>query len=1062
MTPPFVELSARSAFSLLDGASTPESLAERAAEAGMPALALTDRFDLGGAVRFHRACREAGVRPVQGAEVLCPGLPPLVLLCESRAGWHNLSALVSRARLSNPRGEPTLDASRLEGRTEGLLCLARGAPSEPSEAPLRRLSALFPGRLWVALEHHGLPREGRRVAGWLEAAAGAGVPWVPVNAPRYHRPPRRIVRDVLTCLRHDVTLDEAGDRLLPNGEWYLKSAEQMRMRWCGEALARTAEIAARCTFEVTDLEPRLPSCPVPGDRSSVAFLRELVDRGAAERYGEDVGPRHRRQARHELEVIGRLGLADYFLIMWDVVRFAQRKGILVQGRGSAANSMVCYCLGITAVDPVGRDLLFERFLSEERGEAPDIDLDIAHDDREEVLQYVYRRWGRDHAAMACETITYRGRMAVRDAARVLGFGTDVADRLSAEVERGEAGEAARRLAEGGAEAAGLDPGDRRTRALIRVVRGMDRLPRHRSIHVGGFVLSGPPVGELCPVEEASMEDRTVVQWDKDDLSELGIVKFDLLGLGMLTVLGRALRHVRETRGVRLDLAELPAGDEATYDMLCEADTVGVFQVESRAQMATLPRVRPRCFYDLAVEVALIRPGPIQGDMVHPYLRRRRGDEPVTYLDERLKPVLERTLGVPLFQEQGMKVAVALAGFTPAQADRLRRAMGFKRSERAMEEVGRELEEGLQENGVPPEARRKLFGQLTAFANYGFPESHALSFALLVYASAYLKRHCAPEFTCALLNAQPMGFYAPSTLVEDARRHGVEVRPVDLARSAWDSTLEGNAPFGEPALRLGLRMVRGLGKKAREKLERARANGPFTSVRDVVRRSGLGRGELRTLAEAGAFRTLWPGRREALWELLRQLRGDAGPLAPRPRAGEGGSVSAETPGRGTPRSIPRPEVQSAIPAPEEGPRFEPLSSRERVVADYRATGLSPEGHPLQFLREALRRRGILSARELREEAADGDRVAVAGIAICRQRPSTARGVTFVTLEDETGFANFVVFTDVRERFRTELRAPALVLAGEVEREEGVVNVLADRILPLEAASGADAVPSRDYR
>lgn len=1092
----FVELAARSGFSYLDGASTPEALARRAADRGMPALALADRFDLGGAVRFHRACERAGVRPIHGAEVTCGDLPPLVLLCEDGEGWRRLSALTTRARLSGPRGEPRLATEALEGRTAGLLCLVRATPAEPASGSLRRLAPLFPGRLYVALEHHGLPWEGRRCAAWREVAGAERVPWVPVNVPRYARPRDRIVRDVLTCVRHDVTLDEAGTRLLPNGEWYLKSAEQMRARWCerggtgqgGEApdvgsggrppdgdpgggcpcagcraLARTREVAARCRFRLPDLEPRLPSFPVPGGGRSRGHLRALVGEGARERYGEDLDRRHRRQVEHELEVIGRLGLSDYFLIMWDVVRFAQRKGILVQGRGSAANSVVCYCLGITAVDPVGRDLLFERFLSEEReGRTPDIDLDIAHEDREEVLQHMYRRWGRDHAAMVCETITYRGRMAVRDAARALGFPAEVADRLSAEAGPVEAEEAARRLAEEGTAAAGLDPGAPRTRALVHAVRGLHRLPRHRSIHVGGFVLTDRPLGETVPVEEASMEGRTVVQWDKDDLSVLGIPKFDLLGLGMLTVLGRTLGHVRATRGRSLDLADLPADDPEVYDMLCEADTVGVFQVESRAQMATLPRVQPREFYDLAIEVALIRPGPIQGDMVHPYLRRRRGEEPVEYVDERLEPVLERTLGVPLFQEQGMRVAVELAGFTPAQADRLRQAMGFKRSERAMREVGEELEAGLRRNGVPEEARERIWTQLTAFAEYGFPESHALSFALLVYASAWLKRHFAPEFLCATLNAQPMGFYGPSTLVEDARRHGVEVRPPDLARSAWDCTLEAgeaspSSDGRDPALRVGLRYVDGLGEEAREKLERAREEGAFTSVEGVVRRTGLEEDQLRALAEAGAFRSLWPGRREALWEVLRELRGDAGPLAPRPRSPAAtGGVRQGGRGSASPSLSP-----SGAAGEASGPGPVPSMSRaERVLADYRRVGLSVEGHPMEFLRPRLERRGVVSAAELGEREAGRD-VAVAGLVIVRQRPRTARGVVFVTLEDETGFANGVLTPDVHERFRRRLRAPLVVACGEVEREAGVVNVRVRRIVPI-ASGGRIEVDDRSFR
>jgi len=1126
--PRYVELAARSAFTLLEGASTPEALAARAGEIGARALALTDRFDLGGAVRFARACRAEGVEPLVGGEVTREGGPPTVLLCRTREGYANLSSMITRARLSNPRGEPSLPPGGVKGRTEGLVALARVVPEgagggavgddgrRDGELPrfVSQMRRLFGDRLYLALEHHGLPEEARACAAWVDRAEEAGIPWLPVNAPLYARPRDRIVQDVLTCLRHDTTLDEAGDRLRPNGEWYLKSARQMALRWCERghagdpgprprsgcrdrsgagsdaarppgspslrqsrsfgapdspaafrcdcrgcrALRRTAEVAEECSFRISDLEPRLPSFDVPGGRSSGEFLRALVGQGARERYGEDFGPEHRRQIEHELDVIQRLDLADYFLVVWDIVRFANRRGILVQGRGSAANSAVCYCLGITAVDPVGMDLLFERFLSEERGEAPDIDLDIAHDDREEVLQYVYRRYGREHAAMVCESITYRGRMATRDAARVLGFAQETVDELAVEVDRGEAEDAAGRLEEGGVARAGLDPGSARARALVHVVRGLDRLPRHRSIHVGGFVIGRRPVGETVPVEEASMEGRTIIQWDKDDLSLVGMIKIDLLGLGMLTVLGETLAHLRRTRGVALDLAEIPQGDGATYDMICEADTVGVFQIESRAQMNTLPRVKPRSFYDLAIEVALIRPGPIQGEMVHPYLRRRRGEEPVTYLDERLEPVLERTLGVPLFQEQGMRVAVELAGFTPAQADRLRRAMGFKRSEREMSRVGRDLARGLEENGVPPEVREKVFKQLTAFSNYGFPESHALSFALLVYASSWLKRHFAPEFFCATLNAQPMGFYAPSTLVEDAQRHGVEVRPVDLAGSEWDCTLEPREGGDAPALRLGLRMVRGLGSRAEEKLKRAREEGPFASVEDVVERSGLGEPELRTLAEAGAFDSLWPGRREALWELLRELRGDAGPLAPRPRADAGdvsaetedGDVSAETGGGAGDAGAPR---RAGLP---------PLSPAERVRADYRTVGLSTEGHPMEFLRERLRRRGVLSAEELARQPA-GTEVAVAGIAIVRQRPKTARGVMFVTLEDETGFANFVVTPDLLEERRSVLvRNPVLCMEGVVEREGEVVNVQTERVFPVDPRAGAEEINSRDFR
>jgi error-prone DNA polymerase len=647
-------------------------------------------------------------------------------------------------------------------------------------------------------------------------------------------------------------------------------------------------------------------------------------------------------------------------------------------------------------------------------------------------------------------------MAVRDAARVLGLSQESSDRLAAEVERGGAGDAVRRVMEGGLEAAGLDLRDARTLALLQIVQGLEDLPRHRSIHVGGFVISDRPIGEIVPVERASMPDRTIIQWDKDDLDLPGFIKFDLLGLGMLTMLSDGLRLVRESRGVVLDLASLPPDDPEVYDMICAADTVGVFQIESRAQMNTLPRVRPRCFYDLVIEVALIRPGPIQGDMVHPYLRRRRGEEPVTYLDPRLEPLLGRTLGVPLFQEQGMKVAIVLAGFTPAQADNMRRAMGFKRSHRKMQEVERDLVAGLAANGVAPDVADRVLQYLTAFANYGFPESHSASFALLVYASAYLKRWYAPEFTCALLNAQPMGFYSPATIIHDARRHGVNVRPIDLAISDWDCRLEGEEegpsassrsrgekrslqdsphPAGKgehrppPALRLGLRFVHGLGSRARDRLQSARQAGPFQTVEEVVGRSGLGPAELRVLAEAGAFESLWPGRRDALWEVLRQSRGDAGPLARR-------------------------SVGHAVRLPQ-------MSAFERVLADYRTTGLSPGAHPISFLREELDRRGVLSAGALTEKDA-GQRVRVGGLVICRQRPGTARGVMFITLEDETGFANFVVMPDLSEQLRSVLRSPLLVLDGVVEREGEVVNVRVRGAEGIDLAGRRIRGQSRDFR
>ncbi|MGD8866478.1 MAG: error-prone DNA polymerase, partial [Gemmatimonadales bacterium] len=797
--------------------------------------------------------------------------------------------------------------------------------------------------------------------------------------------------------------------------------------------------------------------------------------------------RVRRQIRHELAVIERLDLAGYFLTVWDIVRFARRRGILLQGRGSAANSCVCYCLGITAVDPIKFELLFERFLSEERGGAPDIDLDIEHERREEVLQYVYQKYDRQHAAMVCEAITYRGRSAVRDAARVLGFSTDVADRLASEADRREAAEAADALEKGGLTTCGLDPTDRRVQALIHVVRGLDQLPRHRSIHVGGFVLAEGALSRVVPIEPASMKDRTVIQWDKDDLESAGLIKIDLLGLGMLTCLAKAIRYIRETRGITIDLADLPAADRGVYEMIQAADTVGVFQIESRAQMNSLPRLKPENFYDLVVQVALIRPGPIQGEMVHPYVRRRRGEEPVTYLHPDLEPILARTLGVPLFQEQGMKVAVAMAGFTPGQADALRRAMGFKRSKEAMALIEPALRRGMTERGIAAEVQECIVKQLTAFANYGFPESHSASFALLVYASAYLKRYYTPEFFCALLNSQPMGFYAPGTLVQDARRHGVAVRPVDLARSSWDCTLEPveedggtevcpvsshaahhdgdldhqeeaadpgagfsptdtrdtrrgtsaalDRPTRPPALRIGLRYIRGLGSGAQEKLRAAwEVGGPFQSVEDVVRRSGLGLPALKVLAEAGAFDTLWgSGRRSALWEVLGRLSDK--PLAPVERS-DAAAHSRRT-------------------------RFEEMKRPELIAADYMTTGLCTHGHPMEYLRATLRENGVLSAEELRT-IRSGRRVRVAGVVICRQRPGTAKGVCFITLEDETGFSNFVVYADLFQRYRrTIVGSPVLLIEGIVQNEQDVVNVQAHRITAVAPTAGAGVIESHDF-
>ncbi len=1160
----YVELHCHSVFSLLDGASQPEVLIHRALELGYSALALTDHDDLGGAVRFARAGADLGIEAILGAEVTVEVVPSvssapaalpthLTLLAETREGYGNLCTLITRARMDRRRGLPSVSLDILAAYAGGLYVLTgcpRGwVPGRLSLGDVHGardaaavLLEIFDRRIAIECWDHFLPEEREIVRELLPIARSLGVPWVVTNDVHYAHPEGRMVHDVLSCLRHQRTLDEMGTRLRPNDEWHLKSASQMLRRWRHhpEGIRASREIAERCQFRLGQLRPSLPAFPLPAGETGDEYLAHLVHQGAIERWGDQRTETHDRQLAHELGMIRRLGFAGFFLIVWDIVRFARREGILCQGRGSAANSAVCYCLGITPIDPIKMNLLFERFLSEERQEAPDIDLDFAHQERERVIQYVYDRYGREHAAMVCEQITYRGRSAVRDVARVLGFSVSQADALAqfsdrfsakatAEALRGRVDErgsqrdrwldryasethverrnpttAVRPCGEERAAGTivaqvGLDAADHRVQRLADIVEGLHQAPRHRSIHVGGFVLTKEPLSTVVPIEPASMPDRTVIQWEKDDLDDVGLVKIDVLGLGMLTVLQNCLKYIRRTRGVGLEIAGLHMDDPDVYDDLCRADTVGLFQVESRAQMNTLPRLKPRCFYDLVVEVALIRPGPIQGDMVHPYLRRRAGVEPITYPHPMLEPILQRTLGVPLFQEQGMQVAITAAGFSPGQADNLRRAMGHKRSRERMAAIGEELISGMHRNGIPAETARRIYNQINAFADYGFPESHAASFAVLVYASAYLKHYYPPEYTAAILNAQPMGFYSPGTLVEDARRHGVEVRSIDLMRSEWDASLEGwadgqmdrwaegerggndggDGQAGEdrqarisaveergctapcplernqgtaqppsrpsahlPAVRLGLRFIRGLGAKARDKLERAVREGPFTSVKDVVLRSSLDRRSLRCLTEAGAFDSFFleepnlKRRRAALWSVLEAERGDAGPLA----------VNHSCP------AAHPPSCPSAI---------SPMSPFELTEADYRMTSLSLNGHPLHHLRSELAPLGVKTARETRA-LPDGSRIVVAGLVICRQRPGTAKGFVFLTLEDETGTINVVVTPKRFERQALLISTtPLLMIYGTLQVESQVVNVRGERFEELRARVGAEYAQRHDF-
>jgi error-prone DNA polymerase len=1238
----YTELHCHSALSLLDGASLPETLAQTAADLGYTALALTDHDEMGGVVRFGTACATIGLGGILGTEltVRMPELSGrggarerrthLVLLAETREGYRNIATLVTRARMDSERGRPSVPWALVTRHVQGVTALT-GCPrgwipqllaeghTDDAWTAACELRDVFGTHLAIECWDHRLPEERALVDLLRPLAARAGVPWVVTNNVHYATPAQRIVHDVLSTLRHEKTLDTMGTRLKPNAEWALKKRSLIYRRWRGaeEGVRETERIGERCHFRLEQLKPSMPAFPLPPGVTANEYLARLVEQGAYERWGAHRTPKHERQLAHELGMIRKLDLAGFFLTVWDIVRFARREGILCQGRGSAANSAVCFCLGITAVDPIRMELLFERFLSEDRQEPPDIDIDFAHRDRERVLQYVYNRYGREHAAMVCEQITWRGRSAVRDAARVLGFSTEQADtlaelsdrfsarstanalrvgeettsndepdaqakrdahRLGQQMIRGTEAttkarvihEAARKVASrakppapsaspreqrvpispkgpterdatwqqlldlqaerkiagderarlgplakgadngrpGGRvrpkldpssripldegestddttthaahrnrttasregangrallQRAGLDPDDPRVQQLAHVVDGLHQLPRHRSIHVGGFILTEEPLGSIVPLEPASMPGRTVIQWEKDDLDPVGLVKIDLLGLGMLTVVQDCLLYIRHTRGVSVDLGQLDMSDAAVYDVMCRADTVGLFQIESRAQMNTLPRLRPRCFYDLVVEVALIRPGPIQGEMVHPYLRRRAGLEPITYPHPSVEKVLRRTLGIPLFQEQGMQVAIAAAGFTPTQADHLRRAMGHKRSRERMAAICEELITGMAKNGIEEDTARRIYNQINAFADYGFPESHAASFALIVYATAWLRHYYAPEYLCAILNAQPMGFYSPGTLIEDAKRHGVQVRPVDLTKSIWDHTLElpdgrtlmpndgtvrwgtspsptnpNAAPHTDPlAVRLGLRLVKGLGARSRRALEHALRDGPFTSIEDAVRRVSLDKTAWRRLAEAGAFDSLFAHepaerrRRVALWEVMAATRGPELPLAPR---------------------------APLAPAPQL-PAYTPI---ELTEADFRMTGLSLTGHPMTHVRPHLALNGVLTAREAHEHGKDGRAVAVAGLVICRQRPGTAKGFVFLTLEDETGMINVVITPDRFEEHALLISTtPLLLIRGTLQVEQHVVNVRAKQFKALELGGGEQHAKGRNY-
>jgi error-prone DNA polymerase len=1076
----YIELHASSAFSFLAGASQPEALIERAAELDMPSLALADRNGVYGAARFHTQAKKTGVRAHIGAEIAvrsfgnlltppawlphqCPAEPPrLLLLCASQTGYQNLCQLITRFKMreaTKAEGAATLED--LEEFSAGLICLTGGsegplaaALANKGNSEARKLadqltSVYGRGNLYLELQRHGQREEECRNQSLLSLASSLDLPIIATNGVQYATEKDREILDVLTTIRHHTTLDKAGRLLTLNNTRSLCPAQHMAALFSDipEAITNTRIVSDRLEFTLDNLGYEFPHYPIPDSETMDSFLAKRVEEGVRKRYGSPAKrsllDKARAQVAHELKLIAKLGFAGYFLIVWDLIRYCQRHGILAQGRGSAANSAVCYALEITAVDPVGMELLFERFLNENRGEWPDIDIDLpSGDQREQVIQYVYERYGQLGAAMTANVISYRGRSAAREVGKSLGFTEDQLARLSGLVGhwewRGENDTLARHF-----EQAGFDARHPRIARYLDLCMRMQNLPRHLGQHSGGMVICAGMLSRVVPLERASMPGRSVIQWDKEDCADMGLIKVDLLGLGMMAVLQDCIELIPRHYKKEIDLAALPE-DPEVYETLCKADTVGMFQVESRAQMASIPHNAPIRFYDLVVQVAIIRPGPIVGKMMHPYMRRRQGKEEVTYPHPSLEPVLKRTLGVPLFQEQLLRMAMTVASFTGAEAEELRRAVGMRRSMQRMKDLEGRLRDGMSRNGIGPEAQDNIVQGISSFAMYGFPESHAASFALIAYASAYLKVHYLAAFTCGLLNNQPMGFYSPAVLIKDAQRHGLRVRPIDIQRSDWLCTLEHDvkgtgfspyinstiesgalAPEGHSSnvtLRIGLNYVKGLRQSSAEAILATRnQHGPFKDVDQLAARvPQLNRNELVALARVGALNSLGAveHRRDALWQ-VEQAGRPVGPL-----------------------------LRNAAPAVSASNPLQQMTDDERIAADYAGTGVTTGPHPMAWQRAALQKQGFLSARDL-EECRTERRVRIAGRVICRQRPGTAKGFVFLSIEDETGIANIIVAPDVFEQNRLIVtRSRFLSIAGKMQNQEGVIHVKAQKFEPFE--------------
>jgi error-prone DNA polymerase len=1020
----YAELHALSNFSFLRGASDPRELVAAAAELGYAAIAVTDECSFAGVVRAHEEAKKRGIKLIVGSELKCSDGLTVVVLAQTRHGYGALSQLITRARRAAPKGHYSLNRGDLCGTLPDCLLLWIARCNDDADGHWLRQH--FENRLWLAIELHTTSDDALKRVAQLDLARRIGIPAVASTGALMHHVDRQPLLDVVTAIRLVKPVHECGYDLEANAERSLKPLGKLLPLYGADLMTESVAIADRCVFSLDELRYEYPREIVPAGETPETWLRQLTYDGAKARWPEGVPSHVQQLIEHELALIRELKYEPYFLTVHDLVREARRRGILCQGRGSAANSAVCFALGVTAVDPARQEVLFERFISKERAEPPDIDIDFEHERREEIVQYLYDKYGRHRAGLAATVITYRMRSALRDVGKALGFDPLQIERLIFALTRRadkDSSQVGRWIAE-----AGFDPNSPTISMLLARVGEIMGFPRHLSQHVGGFVIAADSLETLVPIENAAMQDRTVIQWDKDDLESLGLLKVDVLALGILTAIRKALDLHNEFHGTSLEFATIPPEDRSTYDMICEADTVGVFQIESRAQMSMLPRLKPRRFYDLVIEVAIVRPGPIQGDMVHPYLRRRSGQEPIEYPSEAIRGVLERTLGVPIFQEQVMQVAVVAAGFTPGEADQLRRAMAGWRKAGDLEPFREKLLQGLLARGYEEEFADRLFRQIQGFGEYGFPESHAASFALLAYASAWLHCHCPAAFTAALINSQPMGFYAPAQLVRDARKHDVVVLPIDVCVSDVDCTLERDARGG-PALRLGLRLVRGLSASGATRVVRARKQRGFLSAEDLAKRAQLNASDLEALAAANALATISGNRHHTAWQLAGiDLGLDL--------------LEGATAAEGTP----------LLPVPSEA---------QNIAADYRSTGLTLRRHPIALLRDRFLRRGVLTAIQLKS-ALTGSRVTSAGLVLLRQSPGTANNTTFMTIEDETGEVNVIVWSSVAAEYRAPfLQSHLLEVSGRIQHESGVTHLIADSMRDRTGWLGQLQISARNF-